>query len=121
EVESTNGMATLSQSDRFKKKYPEWHRDTGAKVLDLIVDRRPLPKLRLDTAFGFDSLFCEWAYVIDCDNDRLEVYAGFNKTPTPDDSRWTSSKMPYKKYEYHPVRLLKTYDFDKLPATEEEF
>lgn len=29
--------------------------------------------------FLIDSLFCEWAYIINLDTDKLEVYRGFNK------------------------------------------
>ena len=31
-------------------------------------------------AFGYDSLFCEWAVVVDLDAENFDVYAGFNKT-----------------------------------------
>lgn len=31
--------------------------------------------------FLVDSLFCEWAYIINLDTDKLEVYKGFNKDP----------------------------------------
>ena len=29
--------------------------------------------------FLYDSLYCEWAYIINLDKDLLEVYKGFNK------------------------------------------
>jgi len=29
--------------------------------------------------FLFDSLFCEWAYIINLDTEQFEVYKGFNK------------------------------------------
>ena len=32
-------------------------------------------------AFLADSLFCEWAYIINLDNNQFEVYRGFNQDP----------------------------------------
>ena len=31
--------------------------------------------------FLYDSLFCEWAYIINLDTKKLEIYKGFNKNP----------------------------------------
>lgn len=31
--------------------------------------------------FLADSLFCEWAYIINLDTQKLEIYRGFNKDP----------------------------------------
>lgn len=32
--------------------------------------------------FLSDSLFCEWAYIIDLDTKKLEIYKGYNKDPS---------------------------------------
>ena len=39
------------------------------------------------STFPLDSLFCEWAYILDLDRDVFEVYEGFNKT-RPKGGRW---------------------------------
>lgn len=36
-----------------------------------------------NAAFIRDSLFCEWAYIINLDSDKLEVWRGFQKLPDP--------------------------------------
>jgi hypothetical protein len=41
--------------------------------------------------FGYDSLFCEWAYVVDLDRKVLEVYEGF-QTSKPKEGRWSEAK-----------------------------
>lgn len=35
-----------------------------------------------DSEFLNDSLFCEWTYIINLDNEQFEVYRGFNKDPS---------------------------------------
>lgn len=69
----------LDVSDRFEQLFPELHRDTGAGVLQLILNSDKPPLLRDDMHFGLAGLFCEFAYVIDLDAKTLEFYKGFNK------------------------------------------
>jgi len=43
--------------------------------------------------FLTDSLFCEWAYIINLDTGRLEVYEGYNKDPKAR-GRYANAKPP---------------------------
>jgi hypothetical protein len=71
--------------------------------------------------FAGDSLFCEWAYVVDFDENTFEVYKGFVKEPHEGER---FSNMEYEKShresQYYPIKLKKKYDLNNLP-TEEEF
>lgn len=90
--------------------YPELSRDTSAKLLQMIMDRGPL-KLKDSHEFAGDSLFCEWAYVIDLDAGTFEVYKGFVETSHTGE-RFSDYEQDSK---YYPVKLLKTYRLDDLP------
>src|SRR5688572_19951636 len=89
-----NGSIACSKADDAEKDAPHMSRNTGAKILDY-VQRTPYPKLQHELDFAGDSLFCEWAYVVDLDTDTLEVYKGFNKTGVPVGERF--EKMPCEK------------------------
>jgi hypothetical protein len=107
---------TMEESARFREAHPEWHRDTGAGILSLIMER---DKLYLQNAIEFagDGLFCEWCYVIDLDENTFEVYSGFKKGPLPTNGRFEKYDDPTS--EYWPVSLLKVYWLHNLPTREQ--
>lgn len=109
----TDGWATMEESDRFRDRYPELHRDTGAKILDLVYQANGL-KLQNHIEFAADGLFCEWAYVIDLDAGTFEVYSGFQT----DDCEGRFKDMDTGG-EYRPVSLLWSFDFDNLLSVSE--
>lgn len=65
--------------------------------------------------FATDSLFCEWAYLINVDDWTLEVFEGFQSEPH-DLGRFAG---PVDNC-YYPVKLVAVYDLNDLP-TDEEF
>lgn len=104
------------QNELLFKENPHFSRDTGAAILSVINDNKADVLLTLNKeSFAADSLFCEWAYVIDLDKDTLEVYEGFNKTPLEKSERfeYLSEKS---ENGYYPIRLVKKYSLLDLPT-----
>jgi hypothetical protein len=73
--------------------------------------------------FLADSVFCEWAYIIDLDEDVLRVYKGCDGGPFLDSTlppdidkakydQWTFENINQKCY---PVKELYAYSLDNLP------
>jgi hypothetical protein len=69
-------------------------------------------------SFGEDSLFCEWAYVIDFDAQRLDVYVGFQTKP-PTAGWWAEHGEYERQGEYYPVNRVCSYPLSALPSAEE--
>lgn len=82
---------------------------------DLAYYDDPRHYLMIDySGFLADSLFCEWAYVINLDEGVLEVYRGFNKDPRAAGRYAVSGRD-----EYAGVRLVETYPLSSLPSDED--
>lgn len=76
--------------------------------------------------FLYDSLFCEWAYIVNFDTKKLEVYKGANKTigkgryaDIPDNMKETQvldngNELPWS--GYYGVRLIKQYSLKYLQS-----
>lgn len=61
--------------------------------------------------FMLDSLFCEWAYVVNVDDMTLEVYKGFQEAPH-DLGRYAALPGDGK---YFPVALVAAFPLDDIP------
>ncbi len=103
-------------------KYPSFTRDMGFGVLEYLVSTEQ-PIVVMDEGFAEDSLFCEWAYVIDLDKMTFEVFEGFNNTQLDKGERFYTDKIPTPDYlganVYYPIKLVKSYDLNNLPTKEE--
>ena len=76
---------TFEEAERMKKVCPQLTRDTGGKILSIIQNwenKYPLYIWR-DYDFAKNGLFCEWGYVLNLDEDTLDVYRGFGKEMVP--------------------------------------
>lgn len=102
-----DGWVSMDVADKFKKAHPELHRDTGGVILQLIQEGK-VKVLNNSIDFADDSLFCEWCYILNLDNDTLEVYGGFNKEPIDHEERFYKEKPTDS--GYYPVRLLDVFD-----------
>lgn len=115
----SDGLITLSDADRMKKDYPEFSRDTGADILSIIQSRKNSVRLTNDIGFAADSLFCEWAWLIDFDRGTFECYRGFNDhTPLTPNDRFYFLKSE-ERDGYHCIRMIREWELSNLPSDEE--
>lgn len=115
-----NGWMNMDQSKLYQEKYPLLTRNNGADILNMIMEsEEEINWITDNTEFAADSLFCEWAYVIDLDKNTFEVYEGFNQEPLTINDRFyhltPESEKEYRDKEFYPIRLSKSYDLNNLP------
>lgn len=112
-----------------EKAYEEWAKENKIltrefceNVLTTILgnDKNETIKVKLDLEFAAASLFCEWAYVIDLDKETLEVYRGFNKKQLGSRDRFKFlEEFRDMQTEYHPIKLVASFDLNQLPSDED--
>lgn len=120
-VEKLKNVRFVNKKDTatlYNKKYPYMSRDHGAEILEMVYNSDGEVLLNDHSDFAGDSLFCEWAYVIDLDNNVLECYSGFNKEPLEEDQRFRNTEVE-KDSEWLPIKCLKKYSLDELPTNEQ--
>tara|TARA_Y100000004_G_scaffold154497_1_gene178674 strand:- start:364 stop:1083 length:720 start_codon:yes stop_codon:yes gene_type:complete len=139
EIDSINEAMEMTELEApMNQLYPEFSRDTSARLLWLIMNGKKnylLPNnqqprlgatqfnlaaatvaeeeskeatlLNNSIDFGNDRMFCEWAWVIDLDEDKLECYCGYRTCDGP--------KGIFEEFD-NPVRLQASFD---LPIKED--
>jgi len=71
----------------------DWYCLTREAQGDLSVYKGDFKYMIDSSSFLIDSLFCEWAYIIDIDNMLLEFYRGYQETPNGN-GRYAKMKLP---------------------------
>ena len=103
------------QAESWEKKFPELSGSTGAGILNLIQNSEFGMALEDDLEFAADSLFCEWAWVIDLDKGVLECYQGNNAdTPLTEQDRFYFLRDQEER-GYYGIRLVKAWELSSLP------
>lgn len=108
---------SMDVNEKFKEKYPHLSRDASWHALEEIYAQSPGLTMLNQIGFANDSLFCEWAYVIDFDKNTFEVFKGFNHTPLDTTDRFYNGAAAGT--EYYPVSKVAEFNLDNLPTVEE--
>lgn len=115
-------MVGMDVFRRHSERWPERSRDCGARILQIVATSPDGIKLRNSISFAADSLFCEYAYVIDLDTKKLEVFRGFNTKGPEKGGRFAN--LPFEVAhrgddQYFPVTKLAEFDLSNLPSDAE--
>lgn len=116
EIDRRNAMIKSGEVKDWTKVWPELSRDTCADILALVAKSENGLLLNNNITFAADSLFCEWAWVIDLDAGTFEGYRGFNQTTdlTPEDRFYFL--VDKQKGEYNAIILAAKWSLDDLPG-----
>lgn len=110
-ADPASGFVSMDVSKKFGEKNPQLSRDAGAGVLSMIQDQGAR-LLKNSIAFAGESLFCEYAYVLDLDAERLEIFKGFNTEPLDSSERFHGFETDGEKYE--PVKSFAAMSFAEI-------
>lgn len=111
-ADPSSDFVSMAISDKHAKLYPQFSRNTGAEILEIIL--RGVREIDVQTEFINDSLFCEFAYLVNLDDQTLEVYKGFNKTPLTKSERFFKLDKKHVAHGgdcYYACRHWQTYAF----------
>ena len=104
--ELTSSPETLQRRINYMKAFS---RDTGAKMLDLIMNDQVHEVVFCGADWPSDSVFCEWGYLIDCTTKELLVY-----------STWRREKEEENPLSFlNAIPLVGRFKIDDLPSDEE--
>lgn len=91
--DNISGFVECSVAEKFKEMWPSLSRDIGAGILEYIYNSESEVLLKNSEDFLEDSLFCEFAYILNLDNNTLICHTDGKK-------------------------VFATYKFDELPTVE---
>lgn len=109
------GLSDLTVSD---KEITDWYCLMRLAQGDLTQNVQS--GLMIDSReFLYDSLFCEWAYIINIDNSLLEVYKGGQKSAG--EGRYSNRKSSNSLSEYYGVTLVAELDIKEIKTLDMDY
>ncbi len=120
---------SLGEAERRRREVPGWVEPlwysewVGPEILGQIA-LHGIRDLLLYPTLLYNSLTCDWVYVVDFDTRTFEVYRGDNHEPVPEDARFYTGYYWERegggtKTQFHPVRLVASWPLDHLPDRKE--
>lgn len=119
ELDELDKKIENGELNNWKSSYPELSRDTGSDIFNLIYNDK-VKKVKLDTNFAKDSLFCEWGWCINLDTNCLDCFKGFQEEPLSEDQpfHYIQASMGERDYiypfGYYPIKLICSIPFNEL-------
>ena len=107
--------ADIAVSDR---SYKDWYCLLRKTQGSLYAHHQDLEHMIDSREFLYDSLFCEWAYIIDLDTQNLEIYRGFNRSSRAE-GRYAPRHVPDCR-GYYGVRLVAEFPFGLIRNSDVE-
>lgn len=115
-LKQSAALCRFATQEEFEviKNSSQFSRDVAGQILAMVAGNPNGLILHNSLDFIKDSLFCEWAYVIDFDTNTFEIFKGFNQEQGTPVERFYSAQPD--KSGYYPCKFLISWDLTKLPT-----
>lgn len=107
----------MLDEDALAEAHPNFWWEDGAALLKVLLETDLQLTIYSDYSFGYDSIQCEWAYVVDYDKQVFEIYKGWNQHPLAPNDRFYYNG--YQRDGFYPVRMVAEYSLNALPEPKE--
>jgi len=95
----------------------DYNSDTREWTDNVYKLEQPVGHMLDASDFVTDSLFCEWGYIVNLDNNTFEVYRGYQKAPH-NDGPFANRKVhdpEHRSDTYYPIALVAVFPLSDLP------